>query len=131
MLGVDTNLLVRLVTRDDEKQALVARRELLKAAAAGERLRVDAIVLCELVWVLRSGYDHSREQIGEVLQALIDTPEIVVEDADLARRALKDYMEGRGGFADAFMAHRNERSTCDVTLTFDKRLARNRLFRVL
>jgi predicted nucleic-acid-binding protein len=129
MLGIDTNVLVRFVTRDEAAQAERARRVLGRAATSGERLHVDVIVLCELAWVLRSGYGLPRERICQVLQALLETPELVVEDADLARRALKDYSEGRGGFADAFIAHRNRRAGCDATLTFDERLARAELFR--
>ncbi len=130
MLGIDTNVLVRFVTRDEPRQAKRARATVVDAAERGERLFVNAIVLCELVWVLRSAYTESRERICEVLALLLSTPEFVIEDADLARRALRDYEAG-GDFADPFIGHRNRRSSCEVTLTFDKRLARHALFRRL
>ena len=129
MLGVDTNVLVRFVTRDDAAQAKRARAAVVGAADRGDRLHVDAVVLCELVWVLRSAYEQPRESICEVIATLLSSPEFVIEDADLARRALRDYEAGDGGFADAFIGHRNRRSGCEVTLTFDKRLRRNELFR--
>lgn len=131
MKGIDTNLLVRFVTRDDEAQAQAAREVIVRSAALGERLHVDAIVLCELAWVLRSGYGRTPREIGDVIAALLESPEMVVEDADLVRRALRDYLAGKGGFADALVAHRNRRAGCETTLTFDRRLRRNELFRVL
>ena len=129
MLGVDTNVLVRFVTRDDPTQARRARAAVMDAAMRGDRLFVDAIVLCELVWVLRSAYGQPREKICAVLAAMLSTPELVIEDKDLARRALRDYQAGQGGFADAFIGHRNHRSGCEATLTFDKRRGGHALFR--
>jgi predicted nucleic-acid-binding protein len=124
MRGIDTNLLVRFVTRDDAAKANRVRRVLTDAAAAGEKLHVSVIVICELARVLKSAYDESREHICDVVAALLETPEIVVEDADVVRRALKDYAAGRADLADALIGHRNRRAGCDVTLTFDGRLER-------
>ena len=63
-------------------------------------------------------------RIATVLSHLIETPEIVIEDVDLVRRALSDYELGAGDFAGSLMARRNSRSGCDTTWTFDKRLRR-------
>ena len=100
-------------------------------AAAGDKLFVNAIVLCELVWVLRSAYGHTRKAVCAVLEALLESPEFVIEDADLARKALKEYASGTGDFADALIAHRNQRSGCELTWTFDKNLKQHRLFSML
>jgi predicted nucleic-acid-binding protein len=128
MRGLDTNVIVRYVTKDEREQFRRADAVFAVAASSGDKLFVNAIVLCELVWVLRSAYEEPRERIVPVIKALLDTPEVVVEDADLARRALVDWQAGRGDFTDCFIAHRNERSGCRTTLSFDKALARNEMF---
>ena len=78
--------------------------------------------------ILRSAYTEPREKIVPVIEALLETPEVVVEDADLARRALADWQSGMGDFADCFISRRNQRSGCQTTLSFDKALAKNALF---
>src|SRR5436190_320653 len=90
------------------------------ATAKGDRLFVNVVVMCELVWVLGSAYGESRESIASVLSHLIETPEVVIEDVDLVRRALADYEGGAGDFADYLTARRNTRAGCGTTVTFDK-----------
>jgi len=128
MQGLDTNVIVRYVTQDNREQFRRADAVFTAAASTGDKLFINAIVLCELVWVLRSAYKETRERIAPVIEALLETPEVVVEDADLARRALADWQRGIGDFADGFISRRNQRSGCQTTLSFDKALARNALF---
>ena len=128
MQGLDTNVIVRYVTQDDREQFRRADAVFTAAASTGDKLFINAIVMCELVWVLRSAYKETRARITPVIEALLETPEVVVEDADLARRALADWQRGLGDFADCFISRRNERSGCQTTLSFDKALARNALF---
>ena len=128
MQGLDTNVIVRYVTQDEREQFRRADAVFTAAASSGDKLFINSIVMCELVWVLRSAYKEPRERIVLVIDALLETPEVVVEDADLARRALADWRGGRGDFTDCFIAGRNERSGCQTTLTFDKALAKNALF---
>lgn len=128
MQGLDTNVIVRYVTEDNREQFRRADAVFTAAASTGDKLFINAIVLCELVWVLRSAYKETRERIVPVIEALLETPEVVVEDADLARRALADWQSGTGDFADCFISRRNQRSGCQTTLSFDKALTRNALF---
>jgi predicted nucleic-acid-binding protein len=125
MRGLDTNVLVRFVTQDDPEQARRVNALFGAAHASGERFLVNAIVLCELVWVLKSAYGHSRDDIAGVLDAFLETPEVIIEDADLARRALTEWRTLGADFADFFLGHRNIRLGCDVTLTFDGRGTRS------
>ena len=128
MTGLDTNVIVRYVTQDDRDQFRRSDAVFTAAASSGNKLFINAIVLCELVWVLRSAYKEPRERIVPVIEALLETPEVVVEDADLARRSLADWQGGQGDFADCFIARRNERAGCRTTLTFDKALSKSALF---
>jgi predicted nucleic-acid-binding protein len=121
MHGVDTNVLVRFVTQDDAEQARRVDDLIAASVAESERLFISVIVFCELVWVLRSAYGHSRGEIAPVLRAFLETPEFVVEDADAARQAVADYAEGGADLADYLLGRKNRRLGCDTTFTFDQR----------
>src|SRR5687768_16135549 len=102
MRGLDTNVIVRFLMKDDEDQFKRADAVFTGAAASGEKLFINAITLCEVVWVLRSAYDEPRNRVVAVLEALLETPEVVIEDIDLARRAVSEFAEHSGDFADYF-----------------------------
>jgi len=120
--GLDTNLLVRFLVRDDEIQFrrvadLVAAHE-----ASGEALHLDAIVLCELAWVLRAGYARDRGEIASALEALLDASPFAVEERDLVREAVERFRAGRGDFSDYLIGLRNRHAGCRDTATFDRKL---------
>ena len=131
MRGLDTNVLVRYLTQDDPGQSRRANTIIAEATAGGEPCAVDVIVLCELVWVLREAYGLDRATVAETLEKVLDTAQLVVAQADLARRALDDYRRGRGDFADYLIGWRNRQSGCSDTVTFDRALGRSPLFLAL
>jgi predicted nucleic-acid-binding protein len=122
MKGVDTNVLVRFITRDDPAQERAAARFIAAAKARSEPLLVNGIVLCELVWVLVRSYGHSRAEVAEVIERLLTTEQILVEDADVAWLALGDFKAGKADFADCLIGRKNLELGCEVTATFDARL---------
>lgn len=122
MKGLDTNVLVRYITRDDPGQERAAARLLDAARARSEPTFVNVIVLCELVWVLGRAYQYSRAEVAAVIAQLLTTEQIVVEDADLAWLALSDFKASKADFADCLIGRRNLRLGCDETATFDGRL---------
>jgi predicted nucleic-acid-binding protein len=69
--GLDTNVLVRYLTRDDEQQWQQAEQYINEALAAEETCFISNIVLCELVWVLRSAYRLSREELISILEKIL------------------------------------------------------------
>ena len=131
MRGLDTNVLVRYLTQDDPAQSRKANTVIAEAVDRGEQCSISAIVLCELVWVLREAYHLDKPTVAATLERVLDTAQLVVEQADLARRALDDYRHGRGDFADYLIGWRNRQAGCSDTVTFDRALGRSRLFRVL
>jgi len=131
MRGLDTNVLVRYLTQDDPGQSRRANAVIAEATARGEPCVIDVIVLCELVWVLREAYGLDRATVAETLEKVLDTAQLVVAQADLARRALDDYRRGRGDYADYLIGGRNRQSGCSDTVTFDRALNRSPLFHVL
>jgi predicted nucleic-acid-binding protein len=122
MKGVDTNVLVRYIVRDDPAQERVASRFLESARVRREPIFVNVIVLCELVWVLGSSYHHSRAEVAAVVERLLGTEQIIVEDADLAWQALSDFKAGKADFADCLIGRKNLHLGCEATVSFDGRL---------
>ena len=82
MRAVDTNVLIRLITRDDERQTLAAE----KFVSAGAW--VSHVVLAEAVWVLQSVYELSAEKIIVTVEMLLNHATLAVQDADVVEAAL-------------------------------------------
>lgn len=124
MIALNTNILIRYIVQDDAAQAAAATRLIegeCKPEAPGW---IDAVVLCELVWVLESAYEHSRARVADVLRTLRTSAELRVEAAELAWMALRSYQAGTAGFADCLIGLRNRQAGCVTTFSFDKRAAR-------
>lgn len=131
MKGLDTNVLVRYLTQDDREQARKADRLVETLVAKGERAFVNAIVLAELAWVLRSAYGFGKEALVRVLERMLATPRLVLEDRDEVREALDEYRGGEGDFSDYLIGARNHRAGCSETATFDRHLKGSALFTIL
>jgi predicted nucleic-acid-binding protein len=127
MKGIDTNVVVRYLTQDDAAQSKRANAIIDGALAGGERLHLDEIVLCELVWVLRTAYGFDRVIVAETLQKLLDASHLSVDNRDLLREAARRFAGG-GDFADFVLALRNRVIGCTTTLTFDRAHRQSDLF---
>jgi len=130
MRGLDTNVLLRPIARDDLPQAATVEAFFRDAQAEGERLYVSCIVLCELCWALR-GYGFSRAAIASALEKVLAVGLFEIQDRDLVRRALEQYREGRADFADYLIGWQNRKAGCEDTVTFDGKLKNTPAFSVL
>ena len=119
MIGVDTNILLRLLLNDEPTQVAQARARLERARAEREVVHVGPVALVEMVWTLQRR--HGVGEIAEIVEALIDTPPFRVFDEEILREALSMLAQGRAGFADALIAAMDRAAGCTATLTFDKR----------
>ena len=124
MRGIDTNILIRFLTRDDEKQAQRAAQIIQEECTEESPGFLTNIVLVELVWTLSRIYGYSRPQIVMALQALLNSRELTFESPDEIRAALEHYEEGQAGFADYLLGAVAKAHGCRDTLTFDKKAAR-------
>ncbi|MBI4276917.1 MAG: type II toxin-antitoxin system VapC family toxin [Armatimonadetes bacterium] len=131
MKGIDTNILVRYLTRDEPAQWARAQRYIQDTGAAGEQCLINVIVLCETVWILRSFYGVQRDTIAAVLEKILTARQFEVEDKDLAWAALREYRATGADFADCLIGQRNRMAGCDETATFDKALRHLEHFKVL
>ena len=124
MIGLDTNVLVRYLVRDDPEQTVTAIEAIETRCTPGEPGFISQIVLCELVWVLEQSYQQSREQVALILEKVMKTNSLSFENLPLLWRALQDYRAVNVDFADAVIAQKNSKHGCVTTLTFDKKAAR-------
>lgn len=125
MIGLDTNVLVRYIVQDDAEQAAHAEALIEERCTAENPGRIDAVVMCELVWVLEGGYRYSREVVAPVLRQLLGTAELSVETPHLAWAAVRAYEKDGADFADYLIGARNKEAGCSATFTFDKRASRS------
>ena len=118
MIGLDTNVILRYLLRDEPTQAARAARELER----DERFLIGTVVLCEVVWVLEAGYGFSRTEIGATLEKILATVQFEIEGKDLARAALDDFRGSTADFSDCLVGRINRAAGAAETVTFDRGL---------
>jgi len=124
MIGLDTNILVRLAIDDDADQMRRARAFLAANCSAEDPGFINRVTLCEMVWVLTSSYRLGRPQIARHITDLVVSTDIVLEDTDAVRAAITRYAHTNIEFADLLIAETNRSAGCKATATFDKRAAK-------
>ena len=118
MIGLDTNVLVRYIMQDDPKQSAKATK-LVESLTGEEPGFVPLVSVVELVWVLSSCYDLTREQLTQALEALLRAKQLVVDQADQVARALRAFAAGTADFADCLIERTASSAGCAKTMTFD------------
>jgi len=121
MLGVDTNVLIRYLTRDDQPQYEKARRMIDREVTKGEPVLVSLLVLLETEWVLRSRYEMAKADIVTAFSALLDTADLTFEDEPSVETTVYSWKDSAADFADCLIEARNRRLGCRATATFDVR----------
>lgn len=116
MIGVDTNIIVRLLTGDDRAQAEKATSVFRK-----EGLLIPDTVLLESEWVLRHAYGFSPKSIHEAFTKLCGLPNVALYDPRRMTAALQWYADGMD-FADSL--HLASSQGCRMFYTFDQKLVR-------
>jgi predicted nucleic-acid-binding protein len=117
-ITVDTNILVRAITEDHPKQSKTAQRTL----ASADLVAVALPTLCELVWVLASGYGLERSEIGLAIRRLIASANVAVNR--LAAEAGLSLLEAGGDFADGVIAFEGAQLGGVTFVSFDKKAVR-------
>jgi predicted nucleic-acid-binding protein len=124
MLGIDTNVLVRLVVSDDVEQTRRARRLVEQALDRDELVLVSLLVLLESEWVLRSRYGFNRASLLEIFRALLEARELSFEDEPALEEALFRWKDSACEFSDCLITAHNRQIGCRATATFDGKAAR-------
>lgn len=122
MKGLDTNVLVRYLVRDDLEQWKLADKCIKDVKANGETCFINNIVLCELVWVLKKSYKLSRNEIIDVLEKLLRTDTFDFENRAAAWWSVKQMKQSHTDFSDYLITKINQEAECNETVTFDAKL---------
>lgn len=97
MIGLDTNILVRYLTRDDEQQW----QQAVLVIQHNQPCFVTNIVLCEVVWVLRGAtYGFRKAEIINTLKAMLHSAAFEFESRSTVDQALQRYKKGKADFSD-------------------------------
>lgn len=131
MIGVDTNVIVRLLVADDEKQADAASRYLKEHCSSDDPALLSDIVLVECAWVLEDLYEYSRAQIGEAIDGLLATAQLRAADASAVGTALQRFRSSSADFADCLLGVNNVNAGCEYTATFDRKASKLPEFQLL
>ena len=119
MRAVDTNVLVRLLTGDDEAQAVAAEDFITRAGSAW----VSVVVLVETAWVLESVYQRSRGEIAAALETLLDHQLLALQEPELIAAALRQFRRKPSvGFSDCVVLESARKAGHLPLGTFDRAL---------
>lgn len=119
MRAVDTNLLVRLLVRDDATQVTAAEAFVENGAW------VSHLVLVETLWVLDAVYERSAAQIAKAIELLLNHNSLTLQDADVVASALESYQARPSlGFSDCMVLEIARKAGHLPLGTFDKGLAK-------
>ena len=114
-ITADTNVLVRAMTGDDERQSRAAQAQLANA----DMIALAIPVLCELVWVLSQGYKHPAHEIATAVRRLIDGANVVVNRQ--AVEAGLELLEAGGDFTDGVIAYEGRWLGAETFISFDRK----------
>lgn len=124
MIGVDTNILLRLWLDDDPAQN--KRIDTLLAAHGGMpgSLLVTDVVLAEAVWTLKSAFEQDKNAQSLAVRSLLAETAFAFEDRDAVAAAISLFETGSCEFSDCLVVAKHARLGCDFTATFDRGMRR-------
>jgi predicted nucleic-acid-binding protein len=119
MRAVDTNVLVRLVTRDDARQVAAAEAFVVNGAW------VPHLALAEATWVLASVYERSPEAIATAVEMLMNHQHLTLQDGDAVAAAVDQFRRRPVvGFSDCLMVEVSRKAGHGPLGTFDRDLGK-------
>ena len=119
MRAVDTNVLVRLITRDDVKQMVAAEAFVAKGAW------VSHLAIAEATWVLASVYERDANTIATAVEMLLSHEHLTVQDTEVVVAAVAQFREQpRVGFSDCLMVEIARKAGHLPLGTFDRNLSK-------
>ena len=126
--AIDTNILVRFIMADDQRQ--LASVDRLLEGTTGP-LFVSHIVLAELLWVLKTTFRLKKPSLDTAISRVMASPKFQIERDWLVAEALANYREGPADFADYLIGAVAQEAGCRDTVTFDRKLEQTQGFTVL
>jgi predicted nucleic-acid-binding protein len=124
MIAIDTNVLIRLFTRDDLEQFALAYK-LFQSLSPEEPAWVSLANLLEIEWVLRSRYGQDRGRVAKLFDDLLASSTVIVEQTKTVTHALSLYRTSRADFGECLVLASGRAAGCTRVFTFDKIAARD------
>ena len=123
MIGFDTNVLLRYLVQDDPKQSSRAT-EIIERLTEQEPGFVSLVTILEVVWVLKSLFKRSRQEIANDVEMLLAADTLEVQNEQEVYLAVVSLRNGIGTFEDALIGSLGTWRGCSATLTFDEDAAK-------
>ena len=120
MIGIDTNILLRLWLNDEPAQNKRIDALLAEHGSTPGSLLVTDVVLVEAVWTLRSAFDQGKDAQLIAVRSLLEETAFAFEDREAVTGATALFEAGSCGFADCLVVAKHARQGCDFTATFDR-----------
>ncbi len=124
MIGLDTNVLVRYVLRDDVQQAELANKLIEKCIAEQVLLVISLLTLQETEWVLRACANIDKARIISLFKALWESTDVLIETEDILEEALLHFENSNADFSGYLVVAKYQHMTCDYVVTFDCKAAK-------
>ena len=121
MIGIDTNVLVRYIAQDDRAQSAAATAFIEQQCTTESPGFVGLVVVVEVVWVCQSAYGATRTDIAEIVRRMLTSRQLLLQDADVVWKALRQFAAGRADFADCLIHQSADSAGCSKVVTFDRR----------
>jgi len=131
MKALDTNVLIRFLVKDDERQAKIIYSIFKQAESDKEVLFVPLLVVLETVWVLDSVYEVPRQEIIDSINELLLMPILEFEAQPAIQSFISSARETKIDLSDLLIVHSARFSGCECVLTFDKRASNFGFFKLL
>jgi predicted nucleic-acid-binding protein len=124
MIGLDTNVLLRYLAQDDPAHSRRATEIVERRLTVQEPGFVSLVSILEVVWVLKSLFKRSRQQIADDIEMLLAADTIEVQNEQEVYTAVVSLRNGIGTFEDALIGALGVWRGCSATLTFDEDAAK-------
>ena len=120
MIGIDTNVLLRLWLNDDPAQNKRIDALLAENGSAPGSVLVTDVVLAEALWTLRSAFVQDKPALLVAVRSLLDETAFAFEDREAVANAAALFEQSVCGFSDCLIAAKHARLGCGFTATFDR-----------
>jgi predicted nucleic-acid-binding protein len=123
MIGLDTNVVVRYIAQDDDVQSAKAT-QLIESLSIEKQGFITIVSIVELIWVMQGCYKATKQECIAILQTLLHTREILLENAEVIAMATQQYIASNADFADCLIERSAKYAKCTCTMTFDSNAAK-------
>lgn len=120
IVGVDTNVLLRFIVRDDPRQARAAVAFFREQKRRAALVFINHVVLSEFVWVLARRYRFGKRELVRVIEQLLETKGLAFENDLVVTAAFETFRDSKADFADCLISEINAVGGCEKTYSFDR-----------